>query len=143
MKKKLVIKSSLLIILGLVIVISLTGCSSDNKVETENEGGISNSIQESNNTVIENTKNPVDKSTSNKSFEKSKKEIVKELYINAIEERAKQYKSELSDYTIDEINLEDVPDIKLVYPESKDGDFLAYVIYSVKPTIKFVFLTLT
>ena len=46
-------KRRLLIILGLVIVISLTGCSSDNKVETENEGGISNSIQESNNTVID------------------------------------------------------------------------------------------
>lgn len=32
--------------------------------------------------------------------------------------------------------MEDVPDIKLMYPESKDGDFLAYVTYSVKPAIK-------
>lgn len=160
MKQSIVIKGMLLILLG-VIVVSLTGCSSEETQEIKNNENIQSQInvvekneesdnEQSSNSVLDSTKkgaetvsendNNKNETTKNNKSQLSKEEIAKETYLKELKEEANQEFGKLLDYKVEKVEIVDFeevekfsPDIKEYYPGVKNSDIFATITYSVKP----------
>lgn len=145
MKKSIVIKGMLLVLLG-VIVVSLTGCSSEETQEIKNNENIqsqanvvekneesdnkqssnssSDSTKKESETVSENSnkENTVKKSetTEDSNSQLSKEEIAKETYLKQLKEEANQEFGKLLDYKVEKVEIVDFEEVKKFSPDIQE-----------------------